>query len=126
MPRTAVSTALIRRAERTGALPGPASTTAAPAGAPRPETAGPACASQVMNSPSCPIPACQVRPDLAHHRRNSAMPPAYAFVVDSAPSRPNRTCRRNESATGTTASSSSSTVQYLTPDGSLTRNARIP
>ena len=52
------------------------------------------------------------------------MPPAYAFVVDSAPSRPNRICRKNESATGTTASSSSSTVQYLTPDGSLTMNAR--
>ena len=54
------------------------------------------------------------------------MPPAYAFVVDSAPSRPNRTCRKNPSATGTTASSSSSTVQYRTPDGSLTGNARIP
>ena len=52
------------------------------------------------------------------------MPPAYAFVVDSAPSRPSRTCRKNESAAGTTASPSSSTVQYLTPDGSLTMNAR--
>ena len=52
------------------------------------------------------------------------MPPAYALVVDSAPSRPNRTCRKNESATGTTARSSSSTVQYRTPDGSLTMNAR--
>ena len=54
------------------------------------------------------------------------MPSAYALVVDSAPSRPNRTCRKNESATGTTARSSSSTVQYLTPDGSLTMNARTP
>jgi hypothetical protein len=54
------------------------------------------------------------------------MPPAYDLVVDSAPSRPNRTCRRNESATGTTASSSSSTVQYRTPDGSRTMNARTP
>ena len=64
-----------------------------------------------MNSPSCPIPACQpARP--GHHRRNNAIPPAYALVVDSAPSRPNRTCRRNESAAATTARSSSSTVQY--------------
>jgi hypothetical protein len=54
------------------------------------------------------------------------MPPAYALVVDSAPSRPNRTCRKNESATGTTAKSSSSTVQYRAPDGSRTMNARTP
>jgi hypothetical protein len=45
--------------------------------------------------------------------------------VDSAPSRPKRTCRKKLSATGTTARSSSSTVQYLAPDGSLTGNARI-
>jgi hypothetical protein len=123
MPRTAASTALTRRAERTAGDPGPAST-AAPAGASTPDTARPACASQVMNKPSCPAPASQLRPDRAHQRRNSAIPPAYAFVVDSAPSRPNRTCRKNESATGTTARSSSSTVQYRTPDGSLTMNAR--
>jgi hypothetical protein len=40
-------------------------------------------------------------------------------------SRPNRTCRRNPSATATTARFSSSTVQYRAP-GSLTGNARIP
>jgi hypothetical protein len=79
-----------------------------------------------MNSPSCSIPAGQDRPDRAHHRRNNAIEPAYAFVVDSAPSRPNRTCRRNESATPTTARSSSRTVQYLAPDGNLTGKARIP
>ena len=38
---------------------------------------------------------------------------------------PNRTCRKNPSATGTTARSSSSTVQYLAPDGNTTGNARI-
>src|SRR5271157_4282410 len=79
-----------------------------------------------MNSPSCSIPDCHGRPVSEHQRRNSAIEPAYALVVDSAPSRPNRTCRRNESATATTASSSSSTVQYLAPDGILTGNARIP
>src|SRR5216117_2054379 len=79
-----------------------------------------------MNSPSCSIPDCDGRPVSEHQRRNSAIEPAYALVVDSAPSRPNRTCRRNESATATTASSSSSTVQYLAPDGILTGNARIP
>jgi hypothetical protein len=100
--------------------------TTAPALTSVPDTSGPACSSQVMNSPSCPIPACQSRPVRAHHRKNSAMPPAYDLVVDSAPSRPNRTCRRNESATGTTPSSSSSTVQYRTPDGSCTMNARTP
>src|SRR6266516_1285969 len=115
--------ARIRRAPRTAAAPGPASTTPAPAAAPAPETDGPACASHVMNKPSCSTPAGQGRPDLAHHRRNNAIEPAYAFVVDSAPSRPNRTCRRNESATAT---SSSRTVQYLAPDGNLTGKARIP
>ena len=89
MPRTAASTALIRRAERTTGVPGPAST-AAPASASAPDTTRPACASQVTNGPSCPAPASQLRPDRAHQRRNSATPPAYAFVVDSAPSRPNR------------------------------------
>jgi hypothetical protein len=78
-----------------------------------------------MNNPNCSTPACQDRPDLAHQRKNNTMPIAYAFVVDSAPSRPNRRCRKNSSATVTTASSSSSTVQYLTPDGNLTKKARI-
>ena len=36
-----------------------------------------------MNRPSCSIPAGQDRPELAHHRRNNAIEPAYAFVVDS-------------------------------------------
>lgn len=27
----------------------------------------------------------------SHHRKNNAIPPAYAFVVSSEPSRPNRT-----------------------------------
>ena len=52
------------------------------------------------------------------------MPPAYDLVVNSEPSRPNRTCRKNASASSTTARSSSSTVQYRTPDGNLTGNAR--
>ena len=89
-----------------------------------PDAAGPACASHVMNSPSCSAPACQSFPVRAHHRRNSAIAPAYALVVDSAPSRPNRRCRKNASANGTTDSSSSSTVQYPAPDGNLTMNAR--
>ena len=52
------------------------------------------------------------------------MPPAYALVVSSKPSHPNRTWRKNASASPTTAKSSPSTVQYRTPDGNLTRNAR--
>jgi hypothetical protein len=79
-----------------------------------------------MNSPSCSTPAGQDRPDRAHHRKNNAIEPAYALVVDSAPSRPSLTCRKNESATATTARSSSRTVQYLVPDGNLTGKARIP
>jgi hypothetical protein len=51
-------------------------------------------------------------------------PTSYDLVVNSEPSRPNRTCRKNASASATTARSSSSTVQYLTPDGNLTGNAR--
>ena len=49
--------------------PGPASTTP-DEDAPAPEAAGPACASQVMNNPSCPAPACQVRPRLTAIRDN--------------------------------------------------------
>jgi len=60
----------------------------------------------------------------SHQHKNSAIAPAYAFVVSSDPSRPNRTCRKNPSACGTTHSSSSSTVQYRSPDGNLTANAR--
>jgi predicted metal-binding membrane protein len=123
IPRTAVRTALTRRADLAGTAPGPASTTA-PGSASMPDAAGPACASHVMNSPSCSAPACQSFPVRAHHRRNSAIAPAYALVVDSAPSRPNRRCRKNASANGTTASSLSSTVQYPAPDGNLTMNAR--
>ena len=91
-----------------------------------PDTFGPACASHVMNSPSCAAPACQSRPVREHHRKNNAIAPAYDFVVDSAPSRPNRRCRKNASATGTTARSSSRTVQYPAPDGNRTMNARTP
>ena len=51
MPRTAVSTPLIRDGQRAGAAPGPASTTAEPASAASaPEAAGPAWASHTMNS----------------------------------------------------------------------------
>ncbi len=125
IPRTAVSTALILRADRAGLLPGPVSTIPASPPAPIPEAAGSACRSQVMNNPSCSAPACQLRPVRAHHRRNNAIAPAYAFVVDSAPSRPNRSCRKKASATATTARSSSSTVQYRIPDGNVTGNARI-
>jgi hypothetical protein len=39
------------------------------------------------------------------------MPPAYERVVSSEPSRPNRTWRKNPSASATTANFSSSTVQ---------------
>ena len=74
MPRTAASTALIRRADRAEAPLAPPAPRAGRAS--MPDTAGPACASQVMNSPSCPTPACQVRPDRAHQRRNNAIEPA--------------------------------------------------
>jgi hypothetical protein len=48
------------------------------------------------------------------------------LVVSSEQSRPNRRCRKNASASPTTARFSSSTVQYRAPDGSLTRKARTP
>src|SRR5271163_525574 len=78
-----------------------------------------------MNNANCSTPACQDRPDRPHQRRNNAIECAYAFVVDSAASRPNRRCRRYSSATPTTCRSSSSTVQYRCPDGKLTGNARM-
>src|SRR6185437_13608004 len=78
-----------------------------------------------MNRANCSTPTCHERPDRAHQRRNNAIECAYAFVVDSAASRPNRRCRRYSSATPITCRSSSSTVQYCCPDGKLTGNARI-
>src|ERR1700687_5838287 len=78
-----------------------------------------------MNNANRSTPACQDQPDRAHQRRNNAIECAYAFVVDSAASRPNRRCRRYSSATPTTCRSSSSTVQYRCPDGKLTGNARM-
>src|SRR3984893_7478639 len=77
-----------------------------------------------MNSPSAATPSCQSRLVRTHQRRNNAIPPAYDLVVNSEPSRPNRTWRKNASASSTTARFSSSTVQYRTPDGNLTGNAR--
>jgi hypothetical protein len=72
--RTAVTTPLIRRAPRAEALPGPATTTTTTVvAASAPETIGPAWANQVMNNASCSAPACQVRPVLAHQRRNNAI-----------------------------------------------------
>src|SRR5260370_19425859 len=73
--------------------------------------------------------AQEIRPSTPSGRttaRTTRSRPAYAFVVSSEPSRPNRTSRKNASASGTTHSSSSSTVQYWSPDGSLTANARTP
>jgi hypothetical protein len=91
MPRTATSTPLIRDGDRAGATPGPASTTPEPLpDASALEASGPAWASHVMNKPNCSTPACQDRPDRTHQRKNNAIACAYAFVVDSAPSRPNR------------------------------------
>ena len=80
--------------------------------------------SHVMNSPMLSAASRQSRPVTPHHRRNSAIPPAYASVVDSARSRPNLSSRRYRSAAGTTFIASSSTVQYRLPDGICTRNAR--
>ena len=95
-----------------------------PPAPPAPLTPAGACRSQVMNKPRCSTPACHVRPVRQHHRKYNAMPPAYALVVSSEPSRPNSTCRKNASASPNTTRSSSMTVQYPAPDGSLTRNAR--
>src|SRR6185312_6497773 len=78
-----------------------------------------------MNRANCSTPTCHERPDRAHQRRNNAIECAYAFVVDSAASPPNRRCRRYSSATPITCRSSSSTVQYRCPDGKLTGNARM-
>lgn len=68
-----------------------------------------------------PMPAGANKP--AQKQRDRA---AYDRVVNSEPSRPNRICRKNASASATTVRSSSSTVQYLAPDGNLTGNARTP
>ena len=82
---------MIRDADRAGAAPGPASNTPEPAPtASASEAADPAWASHVMNEANSPTPACQDRPVRAHQRRNNAIAWAYAFVVDSAPSQPNR------------------------------------
>ena len=53
---------------------------------------------QVINHPSRRPPSGQSTPVSAHHVRNRAMLVAYAWVVDSAPSRPNRTNCKNASA----------------------------
>ncbi|MDJ0341749.1 hypothetical protein QMK19_04405 [Streptomyces sp. H10-C2] len=74
--------------------------------------------SQTTNIASSSAATRQSRPVRMHQRKYSAMCPAYVRVVSSAWSLPNRTCRRNASASGTTARSSSRTVQYRTPDGS--------
>src|SRR6478609_2783438 len=78
-----------------------------------------------MNRANCSTPTCHERPERAHQRKNNAIECAYAFVVDSAASRPNRRCRRYSSATLINCRSSSSTVQYRCPDGKLTWNARM-
>src|ERR1700730_10406373 len=100
--------------------PGPAST-CPPTTTSTPLDCGPAWRNQVMNSPSAATPSCQSRLVRTLQRRNNAMAPAYDLVVNSEPSR-----RKNASASATTARSSLSTVQYLTPDGNLTGNARTP
>src|SRR5262249_52270239 len=84
------------------------------------------CLSQVMNPPSRPAAVCQSRDVRSHQRRYNASASAYAFVVLSAASWPKRRCCKYPSATPTTRYSPSTTVQYRTDDGSLTRNARIP
>ena len=57
IPRTAVSTPLIRDADRAGAAPGPASNTPGrPPPASAPEAGGPAWASHVMNEANCSTP----------------------------------------------------------------------
>src|SRR5262249_31636639 len=98
--------------------------TCPPGTASTPLTCGPACPSQMMNNPKCSTPACQCRPDRTHQRKNNAIPPAYDLVVSSEPSRPNRTCRKNASASPTTTKSSSNTAPYRTPDGNPTATVR--
>ncbi|MGW3745583.1 hypothetical protein ACWD62_34700 [Streptomyces sp. NPDC005146] len=67
--------------------------------------------SQTMNIPNSAAATRQSRPVRMHQRRYSAMCPAYVRVVSSAWSLPNRKCRKSASASGTTARSSSITVQ---------------
>ena len=75
-PRTADSTALIRRAPRAGRAQGRVST-CAPGTASNPLTAAPAWRNHTMNKPKSVAPALrQSRPERAHHRRYNAIPPA--------------------------------------------------
>ncbi len=83
-----------------------------------------ACRSHVMNSPKSAAAVRQSRPVLAHQRKYNATHPAYDLVVNCVSSRPSRTYLKKASAAGTTANSSSSTVQYFTPDGITTGNVR--
>ena len=113
--RTAASTQLTRRSPRTG----------------REKSGGPARAgsskrSQCTNRPSARGACGHASPAPSHQSRNSASEIAYAFVLDSARSRPRRMCSKNPSAGSATRQAPSSTVQYRTPDGSRTRNARYP
>jgi hypothetical protein len=74
MARTAVRTALTRDGERVALVPGPASTTPAPAPlATGPGAVGLAWANHVMNGPRCSTPASHERPEHLHQRKKRAM-----------------------------------------------------
>ncbi|WP_381805696.1 hypothetical protein [Streptomyces niveus] len=106
-----MSTFRIRAGSRMASTPGPGYTSPLPTGRSIPVTIFEPNFSQTTNSPSSSAATRQSRPVRMHHRRYSAMCPAYVRVVNSAWSLPNRTCRRKASASGTTAKSSSTTVQ---------------
>ena len=104
--------ALIRRGPRTGSAPG----RPAPAHPRRPRrrlTCGPACRSHVMATQRrytvMPVPVGE------RTTEEQCEPAAYDLVVNSEPSRPNWTCRKNGSASSTTARSSSSTCPIPHP-----------
>lgn len=79
---------MIRRSHRTGSDPGPGRTTAA-----TPSRGAGVYFSQTMNRPRSRPASGHARPVAPHQHRYSAAPPAYAFVVSSARSRPNRRFR---------------------------------
>ena len=115
-PRTALRMRLILPAPRTSATPGPDSGTAGSRGV---------CLSHVMNPPKRSAAVRQSREPCSHHRKYSASasavptwscsPRHHGRAAGAANTRPRRARPGSRPPT---------TVQYRTPDGSLTRNAR--
>ena len=123
--RTAISTALIRRAPRTGAVPGPASTIPAPAAASAPGPAGqraPASHEQAeLLDPRLPGPARPGAPPQEQRDRARVRPRRRLRAIPAEPHLPQKRVRDRHD--------SQIPIQNRPvprPDGNLTGKARIP